>query len=80
MISSGIQNVIALVAGMPKIRFEPWPSCQKRVTRPKVAPSERALRASAFNAKTIERNARARRMTEKIAISAKTPTPRPYAT
>ena len=32
---SGIQNVIAPVAGMLKIADEPWPSCQNQVSRPK---------------------------------------------
>ncbi len=55
---SGSQKVIAPVAGMPKRAFEPWPSCQNQVSRPKVAASEIRFMATAFTASTSERNAR----------------------
>src|ERR1700681_4198134 len=37
---SGIQKVIAPVAGIPKIADDPWPSCQNHVNSPNVAAND----------------------------------------
>ena len=55
---SGIQNVTAPVAWMPKIAFEPCPSCQNSTITPSVAASESRLSSTALNGSSSERNAR----------------------
>ena len=54
--------MIAPVAGMPKIAFEPWPSCQKSTIAPSVAASESRLSRIALSGSNSDRNARASRM------------------
>lgn len=53
----GIQKVIAPVAGMLKMAWDPWPFCQNHTMNPNVAVSDSRLSTTALTASTAERNA-----------------------
>ena len=67
---SGIQEMMASVAGTPQIASEPFPFWKTITMIPNAAPSDRRLRMTAFTARNTERKARMRRMSVRMITNA----------